>query len=484
MSVDQPTIQQAAHLPQKGTELELTIESLAYGGQGVARYEGFVIFIKRGAVPGAKVRAVLTRKKKGFGEARILEVLEPAPSAVEPVCSHFGTCGGCSFQNMTYAEQLAQKQAQVGDLFKRMGHQIDVDLRPIIGCEQTFNYRNKMEFTFSNKGWVASKDDLDQAPDRVLGLHIPGRFDKILPIDTCHIQHALGNKILQSVATYVAQSDMQPWDVRKHTGFLRHLVIRVAKAATDSLEIMVNFVTAYEAADKLKPIADQLVAEVPQIVSVVNNINTRVGATAYGEYEIILHGKPIIQENLAGLIFDVSSNSFFQTNTAQAEVLYDQIKQAAKLTGAEVIYDLYCGTGSIGLTLAADAKEVYGFESVSSAIEDAARNALLNEIYNARFFQGNLEARFFTSQSKKFWKSVEQPNVVVVDPPRAGMHPKLVTEVIEMKAQRIVYVSCNPATQVRDVGLLIEAGYKIMYLQPVDMFPHTPHIENICVLER
>ncbi|MFC1480849.1 23S rRNA (uracil(1939)-C(5))-methyltransferase RlmD [Candidatus Neomarinimicrobiota bacterium] len=484
MSSEKQSITEADHLPKKGDELELTIESLAYGGQGVARHDGFVIFIKRGAVPGSKVRAVLTRKRKGFGEGRILEVLEQAPTTLDPPCTHFGICGGCSTQNMDYTAQLEQKQAQVRDLYKRMGHLEDVDLRPIIGCDQIYNYRNKMEFTFSNRGWVESKDDLDNAPDRVVGLHIPGRFDKILPIETCHIQHPLGNRILQLVAGYFAESDLKPWDVKKHTGYLRHLVIRVAKAVTEQPEIMVNFVTAYEAPDKLKPLADQLAVEIPEIVSVVNNINTRLGATAYGEYEIVMHGKPMIQEALGGLIFDISSNSFFQTNTAQAELLYGEIKKACNLSGDEVVFDLYSGTGSIGLTLAAGANQVYGFESVSSAIEDAARNALLNEVYNARFFQANLEAKYFTGQGKKFWKQVETPDIIVIDPPRAGMHPKLVTEVAEMAAKRIVYVSCNPATQVRDVGLLAEAGYRIVYLQPVDMFPHTPHIENICLLER
>lgn len=471
-------------LPKKGEELTLTIDSLAYGGQGVARHEGFVVFVAKGAVPGERVLALITRRRKGFAEARVLEVLAPSPNAAEPECAHFGVCGGCASQNYRYDQQLAQKQAQVVDLFTRMGRFENPDVRPIIGCEQTYHYRNKMEFTFSTHAWVLNAEEIDQAPSRALGLHVPGRYDKVLDIDACSIQHPVGNEILQLVKSRTAQLGLEPYDIKTHRGFLRHLVIRVAGGASNDPQVMVNLVTSQEATGRLKPLVDDLVAAFPQVVSVVNNINTKKAVVALGEWEVLLHGKSTITEHLRGFSFDISANSFFQTNTRQAEKLYEQIEQACALTGEEVVYDLYCGTGTIALTLAGKAKELAGFESVSSAVDDAARNAMLNEVYNVRFFSADLSSRYFTHHEKRMAQQIGPPDVIVTDPPRAGMHPKLIDEIVALSPRKVVYVSCNPATQVRDASLLREGGYGLSYLQPVDMFPHTPHVENICVMER
>ncbi|MCH7859623.1 MAG: 23S rRNA (uracil(1939)-C(5))-methyltransferase RlmD [Candidatus Marinimicrobia bacterium] len=486
MSVTQtdPVAEAAPALPQKGAQVELTIDSLAYGGQGVARHEGFVVFVAKGAVPGERVLALITRRRKGFAEARVLEVLTPSPAAAQPDCAHFGVCGGCASQNYRYDQQLAQKQAQVVDLFTRMGRFENPDVRPIIGCEQTYHYRNKMEFTFSNHAWVLNAEDIDQAPSRALGLHVPGRYDKVLDIDACSIQHPVGNEILQLVKSRAAQLKLEPYDIKTHRGFLRYLVIRVAGEASNDLQVMVNLVTSREATGRLKPLVDDLVAAFPQVVSVVNNINTKKAGIALGEWEVLLHGKSTITEQLRGFAFDISANSFFQTNTRQAEVLYDQIEKACALTGDEVVYDLYCGTGTITLALAGHARELAGFESVSSAVDDAARNAMLNEVFNVRFFSADLSSRYFTQHEKRLTQQIGPPDIIVADPPRAGMHPKLIDEIVALSPRKVVYVSCNPATQVRDVRLLCEGGYELRYLQPVDMFPHTPHVENICVMER
>ncbi|UCH63639.1 MAG: 23S rRNA (uracil(1939)-C(5))-methyltransferase RlmD [Fidelibacterota bacterium] len=482
------TFQSAPRLPRKGELLDLTIDSLAYGGKGVARQDGFVVFVQRG-LPGQKVRARIIKRRSGFAEARVEELLEPSPDAVEPRCAHFGVCGGCATQDYSYQKQLEQKQAQVKDLFARLGGFADVQVQPIIGCHEIYHYRNKMEFTFSPNPWIVDLNNPGNVPSRTLGLHVPGRFDKVLDIHECWLQHPMGNNILQWIKAKVEEHDLEPYDIKAHKGFLRHLVIRTARSGStdniaDSLEVMVNLVTSREEPQRLKSMADELVVAFPQVVSVVNNINTRKAAVAYGEREILLNGKPTISEELRGLAFDISANSFFQTNTRQAEVIYELIEQACALSGQEVVYDLYCGTGTIALTLARTAKEVAGFEVVSSAVEDAARNAIVNEIYNARFFHADLSTRYFTTQGKRLQQQVAPPDVVVSDPPRAGMHPKLVEEVITLEPGRMVYLSCNPATQVRDMRLMCDDGYRVVTIQPVDMFPHTPHIENLCVLEK
>ncbi|MEE9162830.1 MAG: 23S rRNA (uracil(1939)-C(5))-methyltransferase RlmD [Candidatus Neomarinimicrobiota bacterium] len=479
-----PPIEKAtARLPKKGESVELTIDSLAYGGNGVARHEGFVVFVQR-AVPGQRVRAVIVKRRKGFAEARVEEVLQPSADAAAPKCEHFGVCGGCATQNYPYEKQLEQKQAQVEDLFARLGGFSGVEVRPIIGCEETYHYRNKMEFTFSTRPWLVDPEAVPAPSDGALGLHVPRRYDKVLDIRQCWLQHPVGNDILGMVRAKALELGLEFYDVKTHVGFLRHLVIRTAGAGQDDLEVMVNLVTAREDPERLQPLVKELVAAFPQVASVVNNINTRKAAVAYGEWEILLHGKPTIRERLRDLSFDISANSFFQTNTRQAEVLYQQLEAACGLTGGEVVYDLYCGTGTIALALTRLAAEVAGFEAVSSAVEDAARNALLNEITSARFFQADLSARYFTTHGKRLAGQVPPPEVIVTDPPRAGMHADLVAEILTLNPARVVYVSCNPATQVRDLRLLTEGGYGIVSAQPVDMFPHTPHVENICVLER
>ena len=461
---------------KKGQELELTIESLAYGGKGIARVDDFVIFVKN-AIPGQKVRALLYRKRKGFGEARPLEIISESKYVVDSPCEHFPVCGGCKVQQLDYAEQLAQKKQQVENIFQRQAGLSDFSLDEVIPAEHIFNYRNKMEFTFSNKRWVLQGEPENADRDFALGMHIPKRWDKILNIDTCHLMPKLGNEILNKAKSLAQELKLKPYDQRTHNGFLRYLSFRFGHHTGD---ILVNIVTSYENTDLLKPMVDGLIDSFPQITTVVNNINTRKADVSFGEYELLLHGKPVLEEKIGDLMFEISANSFFQTNTVMAEKLYQTALDGADLTGEEVVYDLYSGTGSISLFLAQKAKEVHGFEVIVSAVEDATRNAVNNQIGNVKFHVANLDNFFKFSKGKKYPK----PDVIVVDPPRAGMHKFMTDYLPKFEAKKIIYISCNPTTQARDTEVLIKKGYELNRLTFVDMFPHTPHIETVGVFQK
>jgi len=462
---------------KKGQEYELTIESLAYGGKGIAKVDGFVVFVKN-AIPGQKVRALIYRKRKGFAEARPLEVLEESSCKVDPPCEHFAFCGGCTFQQLDYAEQVNQKKQQVEDLFRRQAGIVDFTVDKVIGAEEQYHYRNKMEFSFSNRRWTLPDEGDDTERSFALGLHVPRRYDKILNINECHLHPELGNEILNAVKEKARELKLKPYDVKTHNGFLRHLVMRFGQNTGD---MMVNLVTSYENPELIQPLADHIHETFPQVTSIINNINTKKADIAFGEYETILYGYPTITEKMGDLTFEISANSFFQTNTNQGAKLYKTALDGAELTGKEIVYDLYCGTGSISLFLAQKAKEVHGFELITSSVEDATRNAITNLITNVRFHKANLDF-FFKKESKR--KKVPNPDVIIVDPPRAGMHKDMVNSLPKFGAQRLVYVSCNPTTQARDVALLMENGYELKKLSMVDMFPHTPHIETIAVLEK
>lgn len=461
---------------KKGDELELTIESLAYGGKGVARVDDFVIFVKN-AIPGQKVRALLYRKKKGFGEARPLEVLSESKHAVDPRCNHFLTCGGCKVQQLDYDEQVEQKRQQVENIFRRQAGIEDFEIDGVVPADQVFNYRNKMEFTFSNNRWVLHGEPEKAERDFALGMHIPKRWDKILNIDECHIQPQLGNEIINKVRSLAKELNLKPYDQKTHNGFLRYLLMRFGQNTGD---ILVNLVTSYENSDLLQPMVNGLIESFPQITTIVNNINTRKSDVSFGEYELHLHGKPTLEEKIGDLTFEISANSFFQTNTGMAEKLYQTALDGAELSGKEVVFDLYCGTGSISLFLAQKAKEVHGFEVIVSSVEDATRNAIRNGIGNAKFHVANLDNFFKFGVGKKYPK----PDVVVVDPPRAGMHKFMTNYLPKFEAKKIVYISCNPTTQARDTEILQMKGYALKRLTMVDMFPHTPHVETVGIFHK
>ncbi|MEA1880991.1 MAG: 23S rRNA (uracil(1939)-C(5))-methyltransferase RlmD [Candidatus Marinimicrobia bacterium] len=461
---------------KKGQEYELTIESLAYGGKGVARVDDFVIFVKN-AIPGQKVRALLYRKRKGFGEARPIEILSESKHAVEPRCHHFPTCGGCKVQQLDYDEQVAQKKQQIENIFRRQAGIENFEVDTVVPADQIFNYRNKMEFTFSNNRWVLPGEPEDVERDFALGMHIPKRWDKILNIDECHIQPQLGNEILNKVQSLAKELKLKPYDQKTHNGFLRYLAMRFGQNTGD---ILVNLVTSYENPDLLQPMVNELIEAFPQVTTIVNNINTRKADVSYGEYELHLHGKPALEEKIGDLTFEISANSFFQTNTVMAEKLYQTALDGAELSGEEVVFDLYCGTGSISLFLAQKAQEVHGFEVIVSAVEDATRNAVRNGVGNVKFHIANLDNFFKFGVGKNYPK----PDVVVVDPPRAGMHKFMTNYLPKFKAEKIVYVSCNPTTQARDTEILSMKGYKLKRLTMVDMFPHTPHVETVGIFQK
>ena len=460
---------------KKGMDVELEIESLAFGGMGVSRIDEKVTFVKN-AIPGQTVTARITKKRSSYLEARSLEVLTESPHFVPVKCEHFSDCGGCTFQNLEYEQQVAAKELQVKDVFRRIGGFKDVACDSIVKCDEIFHYRNKMEFTFSNQEYVPESEKEREPSNFALGLHAPGRWDKILNINECHIQTKIANEILSTIKKLT--KDLEPYNMREHTGFLRNVIIRVA-ANTD--EIMVNIVTSRDDPDLLSPVSHTLITQFPNITSIVNNITARKSGVSMGEHQIVLNGKEYIIEKLGDYEFMISADSFFQTNTKQAEKLYDIILEESQLTGSEIVYDLFCGTGSISLFLSKHAKMVYGFELVTSAVQDAMQNAIHNKVKNAWFFGGNLENLFRENTEAK---DLEAPDVVVVDPPRAGLHTKTIEDILEKSPKRIVYVSCNPASQARDVALLCNERYKLVKLRPVDMFPHTPHVENVASLIR
>ena len=461
---------------KRGAELELDIESLAYGGMGLARKENFVIFVKY-AIPGQRVLARIYKKRKGFAEAQVLKLLVESPNAVDVRCNHYWICS--KLQSLSYDEQIKEKSSQVEDAFNRLGGFTDFKLDKVREADPIYHYRNKMEFTFSPNRWVLESEPEGVDKSFALGLHIPGRFDKILDIHECHIQPEIGNRIL-AVAREVCleNPELKPYDPRSHIGFLRFLMLRFGVNTGD---LMVNVVTSYHDMDKLSPLTDKLLEEFPQITSLVNNVNTRKADVAFGEYETLLYGEPFIQEKIGALTFEISANSFFQTNTTQGEVLYEEVEKALDLKGDEIIYDLYCGTGTIGLYLSKNAKEVYGFEVIRSALDDAEKNADRNDISNVHFLKANLDTFFKSGQLPN---RISRPDVIIVDPPRAGMHQDMVNYLPRLKAKKIVYVSCNPTTQARDARILNEHGYQIKNATMVDMFPHTPHIETVMLFSK
>ena len=461
---------------KKGLEVELEIESLAYGGMGLARKDNFVIFVK-GAIPGQTVLAKIYKKKSGFAEARVLKILIESSKAIDVKCNHYYICS--KIQSLSYEEQIKEKASQVEDAFRRLGGFSKFELNNIVEAEQIFNYRNKMEFTFSPHRWVLESEPEGVDRSFALGLHIPGRYDKILDIKNCHIQPEIGNKILK-VARDVCLSnpDLKPYDPKIHVGFLRYLMIRYG---VNTNQLMINIVTSYDDINKLSPLTDQLLKEFPEITSMVNNVNTKKADVAYGEFETLIYGKPYIEEKMGNLAFEISANSFFQTNTFQGLKLYEEVEKAAELTGDEVIFDLYCGTGTIGLCLAEKAKEVYGFEIIRSSLEDAEKNAEKNKVDNIYFLKSNLDTFFKSGQLSR---QIPKPDVVILDPPRAGMHPDMTNYLHKLKAKKIIYVSCNPTTQARDAKILAEKGYSIKKSSMVDMFPHTPHIETVVLFSK
>jgi 23S rRNA (uracil1939-C5)-methyltransferase len=466
---------------KRGDELLLEITDAAFEGKAIARHEGMVVFVEN-AVPGDQVIAKLLKIKKSYAEAKVVCVERPSPLRVEPRCKYFGTCGGCKWQNIEYAAQLRFKQQQVVDSFERIGGFSDLNVLPIIGSENIFYYRGKMEYSFSDKQWYTSAQVenapiADPVPQIFLGLHVPQRYDKVLDITECQLQSEVSNRVLNFTRAFARANNLSVYDSHTDSGYLRFLVIRESKKTK---ELMVNLVTRSDETEILRRYTAELLAECPEVTTVVNTVNLKKAQIAFGEIEKVYHGDGSIEEKIGKNHFVVSASSFFQTNAEQAEKLYRTAKDFGELKPTDVVYDLYSGTGSIALFIADAVKEVVGIESGESAVHDAEKNAAENNITNCRFLLGDLKDRL--TKDTEWMVAHPTPDVLVIDPPRSGMHPKVVEEILTLAPERIVYVSCNPATQARDVQLLCAEKYRLMKLQPVDMFPHTYHIENVALL--
>ncbi|HEV8084548.1 MAG TPA: 23S rRNA (uracil(1939)-C(5))-methyltransferase RlmD [Chitinophagaceae bacterium] len=454
---------------------DLAVTSYAAEGKALGRVDGKVIFVE-GVVPGDVVDVLITKNKKDWAEGKATKIKELSKERVEPFCIHFGVCGGCKWQMLPYQKQLEYKEQETVDAFKRIGHLKDIPVLPIIGSEKIIHYRNKLEFTFSNKIYLSVQElkELgdDAWPGGALGYHVHGLYDKIVDIYECWLMDDVNNKIRNSIREFAMANNYSYYNVKDHNGWLRNIVIRNC----DSGELMVNLIFGYDDKKERERICNFLLEQAPSITTLLFTINAKWNDSIYDLNPQIVFGKGYVIEKLGDYNFKISPKSFFQTNTKQAERLYNIVKDFAGLTGNEIIYDLYCGTGSIGIFLSAGAKKIIGVDVIEDAIKDAKENAALNNISHATFFCGDV----IEICGDKFFMLHGRPDVIVVDPPRAGLHAKLIDKIIEIAPGKIVYVSCNVATQARDIQLLSEK-FSIENSQPVDMFPHTHHIE--CVAE-
>jgi 23S rRNA (uracil1939-C5)-methyltransferase len=458
---------------KKGDLKELTIEKVVYGGRGLSRINGRVIFVDK-VVPGDRVIAKVFRVKKDFAEARVIELTEKSPYRTKAPCPYSEYCGGCSWQSIQYEKQLEYKHTIVEDSLNHIGKITDFQVDHVLPSSQIFGYRNKMEFSFSDKRWLLPQEINEKREDKeiALGLHIPGTFDKIIDIDRCLLQKEKGNEITAEVRRYVNCSGMPAYGLKSHQGFWRYLTLRSSHYFN---EWMVNIVTSEHGDSPVQILASTLKDRFEEIVSIVNNINTRKGGTAVGEWEKVLLGERSIKDKIGSFTFEISPNSFFQTNTPMAEKLYHWVEVFSSLTGKETVIDLYCGIGAISIFLAPHASRVIGMDISNSSIEDARRNSLLNGIDNCEFQCGDVKALLSQLNAK--------PDLLIVDPPRTGMHNKVIDQILGLLPDRIIYISCNPATMARDIALLKER-YMVERIQPIDLFPHTYHIESVVKLQR
>lgn len=486
---------------------KIEVTGYAAEGKSLARKDGKVYFIE-GAVPGDVVDVFISTNKKDFGEGKATRFYELSKERTTPFCMHFGTCGGCKWQMLPYPKQLEYKQQEVIQNFRRIG-KVELPLMmPITGSDDTVYYRNKLEFTFSNKRYLTAEEiktlpmpgvvpqpapgelaglvddttvesintNAAATPERngALGYHVPRIFDKIIDIQECFLMDPVNNLVRNRIRDFALANNYSFYDIKQHTGWLRNIIIRYCTTG----ELMINICLGYKDDVETPRLMDHILEQVPGITTLLYTINTKWNDSIYDLSPVVYYGKGFVIEKLEGYSFKIGPKSFFQTNTKQAEKLYSITRDFAGLTGNEIVYDLYCGTGSIGIFLSKLAKKIVGVEVISEAIEDAKINATLNNIDHAAFFAGDVikicDDAFFAAHGK--------PDVIITDPPRAGMHEKLVNKLLDIAAPKIVYVSCNTATQARDLALL-SARYTVDKIQPVDMFPHTHHIECVVLLK-
>ncbi len=479
---------------KKNTVIEkLLLEDFAAEGRSLGHWSGKVVFVER-TMPGDVADIFLFKNKRDWAEGYPLKIHEYSPRRVEPFCQHFGDCGGCQWQMVRYEEQLQFKQQQVYDALHRIG-KIDLpDFLPILGAADDKFYRNKLEYTFGTMRYVPEKEfqknktalkeientspspweSASEGEAGAAGFHARGLFDKVVDIEKCYLQAEPSNAIRESIRVYASNNDLTFYDVRHHTGFLRNVQLRICTTG----ETMANVIVGEAGEDKIRGLLDHLLQTVPGITTLLYTINQKKNDSLYDLQPVVYSGKGYVMEKLGAFKFRIGPTSFFQTNSKQTERLYDVVREFATLNGKEIVYDLYCGAGSIGIYLSRQAGKIIGVELIEAAVKDAKENAAINQAGNCSFFSGDVlkicDDDFFAGNGK--------PDVVVTDPPRAGMHPGLVKKLLEMEAPLLVYVSCNPATQARDLNVLGEK-YEVTAVQPVDMFPHTHHIENVVRLK-
>ena len=490
----------------------MLIEDFAAEGKSLARWEGKVVFVER-TVPGDVVDIFLYKNKKDWAEGYPLTFHQLSPERVTPFCEHFGDCGGCQWQMVAYEDQLKFKQQQVKDALQRIGKIPLPEFLPIMGAKDDRYYRNKLEYTFGTMKYIPEAEFQKQPPQTphkegllstrgqpigdsfynedfkitessevppcggfrgAVGFHAKGLFDKVVDINRCHLQPEPSNEIRETIRIYARANNLTFYDVRHHTGYLRNIQIRICSTG----EVMVNVIVGEDDHEKTGKLLKHLEEKIPAITTLLYTVNTKWNDSLHDLEPVTYSGKGFVIEKLEDFLFKIGPKSFFQTNTFQAEQLYKVARDFAELTGKEIVYDLYCGTGSIGIFVSKKAGKIIGVEMIEAAIEDAKENAAMNNLSTAEFITGNV----IDICKDEFFKTHGRPDVIITDPPRAGMHPKLVHKILEIAAPVIVYVSCNPATQGRDLNLLGEK-YEVTRVQPVDMFPHTHHIENVVQLK-
>jgi 23S rRNA (uracil1939-C5)-methyltransferase len=451
--------------------IEVEISNIAFGGKGLVRINGMAVFVDQ-AVPGDQVMIRITRKKKNYAEARVMELLKASPDRIHPPCVYSGFCGGCKWQFLKYAVQLKYKRQHVQESLAHIGQIKDARVHPAIPSSQIFGYRNKMEFTCTDRRWLTPDEMQQHEIDKGfgIGLHVPGTFFKVFDTKRCLLQPGLGNHLLEDVRQFIISSGLPAYGLHSHEGFWRFLMLRHSFASD---RWMVNIVTAADDRRVLRTLGDALMEGHPEVTAVIHNITSRKAGVTTGESERTLAGDSTLIDKIGSFEFEISANSFFQTNTPGAAKLYDTVKRYADLSSSETVVDLYSGTGTIPILLSNAAREVIGLEMVPSAIADAENNCRRNQVENCRFIPGDIRETLPAISRR--------PQVLVIDPPRAGMHPDVAKQVLALLPDRIVYVSCNPATLARDLVLLKEA-YQLQEVQPVDLFPHTFHIESVARL--
>lgn len=453
----------------------LLITDIAAEGVAIGRHDNYVIFVA-GVIPGDVVNVMLTRKRKNYSESKLLEIVEPSPDRIEPFCRYFGKCGGCKWQMLPYEKQLYYKQKQVSDQLARIGRVADVPINNILGADNTIQYRNKLEYTFCDRRWFDSSDanvDKESRDAEGLGFHVQGMFDRVIDIDKCWLQREPSNEVRNELRNFTRRDGYDYYNCRSHEGMMRNLMVRTSTVG----ETMVVVVFAKHEMHLIENVMNHIDEKFPDLTSLQYVVNEKFNDTIYDLEVVCWKGRDFIYEELDGLKFKINAKSFFQTNTEQTLKLYRKAVEYAEVGSDDVVYDLYTGTGTIANFVARHCRKVVGIESVPEAIVDARINSETNGITNTSFFVGDMKDVL----TEKFIAENGRPDIVILDPPRAGVHDNVINVIKKVAPRKIVYVSCNPATQARDISLLSDM-YKVTAIQPVDMFPHTHHVENIVKL--